>query len=118
MKIMKVTAAIEPYACLSQPVEDMDFHHEVKRDALLNLTYSDGDLFEKGETHSVIPDHLKPDIQFWRNDVFQGVECVTYKGRVVYIAKNGLKSANQTKAAAILRGIEDGFEYDEDLFHD
>lgn len=106
------------YVSLEQPIEDMDFYHPVKRDSLLNLTWSDGGPFEKGVSHDVIPNELKGDIKFWRNDVYQGVEAVTYKGRVVYIDKNGLKTANQSKASAILRGIKEGYQYDDYLFRD
>lgn len=104
---------------MNAPKEDMSWFHEVRRDSLLNISYSDGIAFEvQGEKHTVIPEAYKPYIQFWKNDVLLGHEAVTYKGRVVYDRGNGGVKKNQTTAVLIVQGIEHGYQYNPEFYKD
>lgn len=86
-----------------------DFFEEFRFESLLDLTWSDGDYFEKGEVHDIFTPDEKDGLRFWKNMVYQGHQVVTFYDDVVYDDSNALRR-NQITAQRIKTGINEGYE--------
>lgn len=98
-------------------VSDTTFLSPIKNDSLLNLTWSDGDMFMgKGQRHRVIPQEIAKSITFYKNTVYRGQYTVAYKG--IIVAEFDHRPKNQSETMRILHNIEHGFNANIEFYTD
>ncbi len=91
---------------------------EVKKTALLNISWSDGDMHDgSGTRHDIFTPEQRKLLTFNRHKWLGGEVVVSYDGEIIYITVNGLKT-NHTTAQNIRDAIAAGYTQDKALLED
>lgn len=91
---------------------------KVTNNSLINLVWYDGDMISgKGEKHEIFTPEQRKNISFNQHKWLGGEVVVSYKGEIIYITLNGLKT-NQSTAQNILDAIKSGYTQDVTLLQD
>lgn len=91
---------------------------EVKNNALLNISWSDGDMQSgAGTRYDIFTPEQRSKLTFHNHKWLGGEVVVSYDGEIIYITNNGLKT-NHTTAQNILDAIETGYTQDKALLED
>lgn len=91
---------------------------EVKNNALLNISWSDGDMQSgAGTRYDIFTPEQKSKLTFNKHKWLGGEVVVSYDGEIIYITMNGLKT-NHTTAYEIRDAIETGYKQSPGLLED
>lgn len=90
----------------------------VKNAALLNISWSDGDMVHgSGTRYDIFTPEQRSKLSFNNHKWLGGEVVVSYEGRIIYITQNGLKT-NHTTALLIRDAIATGYTQDTALLED
>lgn len=91
---------------------------KIINNSLLNISWSDGDMFTgSGKRINIFTDEERKNITFHKHKWLGGETVVSYKGEIIYITLNGLKT-NHNTAQVIKDHIKIGYTQDRELLQD
>ena len=91
---------------------------QVINNSLLNISFSDGDMFTgAGERRKYFTEEERNNLTFNSHKWLGGEVVVSYKGEIIYITHNGLKT-NYDTASRIKDAIQSGYIQEPALLED